>query len=172
MVYAIWTHVFHLPGATTDQYSCETLSSKQQLLGAIIDVLEESRESLIVLGGEEIEEELDDLLTDLESEYEDPELEDRDLTNRIWEVGDMEITIHMAECYPKVLHFFKAALEEVSGEDFDSYAEVNIEEDEEFVDEDERLFHSISHINTNTPEEEFRDIFAACCERFGEWETF
>ena len=179
MIYTIWTHAFHLPGATTDQYSCEMLKSKTQLIGAIMDLLEECRETLINL--DDAETELDELLEDLESDYNDPDIEEQDLTNRTWEVGSLEITIHMAEPFPDVLKVFKGVIEDVTGEDPDSYADLEEEyddeddeedEDEEFFDERELLLCKISRIDEDMTEAEFRDIFSECEEYFGEWATF
>ena len=112
MIYAIWTHAFHLPGATTNQFSCDIFRSKNELIRAIIDMLEDSREPIINLSMND-DEEFDVILEEYINMAEDPDIEDKDLTGESWWVGDMEITIHMAEPYPEALDCIKNILNHI-----------------------------------------------------------
>ena len=179
MIYAIWTHAFHLPGATTNQFSCDIFSNKRKLIRAIIDLLEESREPIIDLGMND-DEEFDATLEEYISMAEDPNIEDKDLTGESWWVGDMEITIHMAEPYPEVLDCFKDAISSAScsmSDDYDEDEEDEVEdvdEEDDYADAENRIsiYRAIDSIGKNTSEEQFREIFCKCSSLFDEWETF
>ncbi len=75
-----------------------------------------------------------------------------------------------------MLKVFKDVIEDVTGEDPDSYAdlgrEYDDEEDEAIYDERELLLCKISRIDEDMPEAEFGNIFAECEECFGEWASF
>ena len=101
MIYATWTHAFHLPGANTDQSSCDMFENKRELITEIIKVLEESREPIVNLGIDGTEDELNDLLDEFRKMAEDPETENEELDNKSWYVGDMEITIHRITDTPR-----------------------------------------------------------------------
>ena len=76
MIYAIWTHAFHLPGATTDQFSCDVYFEKAGLIKEIIDLLEGNREPIINLGMND-DAEFDEALKVFTDLIEDPKLEDQ-----------------------------------------------------------------------------------------------
>lgn len=171
MIYTIWTHVFNLPGANTDQYSCDTFSDKRELIAAIADVLEESREPLVNLSIDGTEEELDAALAELRQRANDPETEEEDLAGETWFIGDMEITIHLAESFPEVLKNFGEILFDV--------AEADLEDIDDEEDDDDtpsywihRIVKDIRLIDEETSLEDFSKIFTACHEHLGNWSTY
>lgn len=174
MIYAIWTHAVHLSGASTDQYSCCVYRDKRSLLEDIVQILEGSRESLISLGSDNAEEELEKVLKELNELAGKLNNTDIDLTGMEWLVDYMDILIHLAEPFPDVLDHFKDAILAAAYGVFDEYdgapsdgAKGN-EEDDEY----RRLFIRILSVNGNTTKDEFDELFDECQELLGEWSVF
>ncbi len=171
MVYVIWTHAFHLPGANPGQFSFDTFDDKKEMVNAIIEFLEESREPIIYLGSEEAEDSLTEALSKLRLFLDEPNLEATDFTDKSWEIGDAEITIHLAEAFPDVLGRFQDVVLSVSEDAFSDCIDDEGDDDDD-DDEFRLLYRDICSVNQSTSREEFDRIFAVCNEILSEWSTF
>ncbi len=183
MLYAIWTHAFHLPDANPNQFSFDTYSDKRELIKGVLQMISDSRETIIDLDGEEMDELLDEVLEELHSLLEEPNLEGMDLTNKYWEFGNMELNIHMADYYPAVVRRFPDVTLKIAEDVFSDYTDLDDEDEKESdnevdydddYDDDEylSLYRQICSINESTALEEFDQVFGSCKELLSEWSTF
>ncbi len=172
MIYVIWTHAFDLSGSFTNQYSFDTFSDKKEVVSTVVKWLDESRASIIDLGIEETEEELDNTLKDLHALLDNNDLENTDLTDMSWEIGDAEIVIHMADEYPEVLERFQDTVFAVAEDMFAEYIDADYELDEDDEDELFVLYRDICSVSNATDVNEFNRVFESCSEQLNNWSVF
>lgn len=173
MIYVLYWHKFELSGAIPDQFSFDKYESKKDFIDYLIKILEENREAIHNLDGEEAEEDLENITAELQSNRDKEDIESISLSDLEWECGSFYLKICFAEYFPKVLKGFRKIVLENSDGLFDEYVGLTAAEKRDYEDDENyELYKAIYKINKNSSEVEFDQTFAMLMDGLGSDSVF